>query len=124
MKVNKIIETVLYCDNVQEMFDFYQNVFNFEIIKADFPRGGFMWAGESVLGIFNRSMTSQDGQLPPHHGATGPQHFAFEIPDEKYDYWKNHLLKKSIPIEKEIIWPGRKNGAKSFSIVIFPPCIS
>ncbi len=114
MKINKIIETVIYCDNVEEMFDFYQDVFHFEVIQKSFPRGVFLRCGESVLAIFNRSMTSQEGQLPPHHGTKGAQHFAFEIPDNEYEEWKKLFAEKNIPIEKEITWSSRNNGARSF----------
>ncbi len=114
MKINKIIETVIYCDNVEEMFDFYQGIFDFEIVHKSFPRGVFFRCGESILAIFDRSMTSQEGQLPPHHGATGAQHFAFEIPDDEYEVWKNRFTEKGIEIEQEITWPTRNNEAKSF----------
>lgn len=114
MKINRIIETVIYCDNVEEMFDFYQDLFKFEVIQKSFPRGVFMRCGESILAIFDRSMTSQEGQLPPHHGATGAQHFAFEIPDDEYEEWKKFFLEKGISIEQEITWKSRNNGARSF----------
>ncbi len=114
MKINKIIETAIYCDNVEEMFDFYQSVFDFEVIQKSLPRAVFLKAGESILIIFNRSLTSQEGQFVPPHGVTGAQHFAFEAPDEEYDNWKKLFIEKGIPIEKEITWPERNNSARSF----------
>ncbi len=115
MKINKIIETVIYCDDVEEMLNFYQDIFNFEVMQKSLPRGVFLRCGESVLVIMNRSMTSQETQLPPHHGATGAQHFAFEIDDDEYDDWKQLFIDKGIEIEQEIDpWPGYANGAKSF----------
>jgi len=112
MKINKIIETVLYCDDVKEMLDFYQDLFNFPANKH-LPRSVFLKCGENVLVIMNRSMTSQENQLPPHHGATGAQHIALEVEDSEYDEWKALFVKKGLPIEKEITWDGH-HGARSF----------
>jgi catechol-2,3-dioxygenase len=94
MKINKIIETVIYCDDVQEMFNFYQNVFNFEVMSKHFPRSVFLRCGESVLVIMNRSMTSEEGQLPPKHGTIGAQHFALEVDDDQYEDRKKLFLEK------------------------------
>ena len=114
MQINKIIEAAIYCDNVDEMSEFYQQIFGFEVAMNSSPRGIFLRAGESMLIIFNRSMTSQEDQMVPHHGVTGAQHFAFEIPDGEYDDWKKTLLDKGIEIEKEMSWSEEKNnGARS-----------
>lgn len=114
MKINKIIETVLYSDNVEEMATFYQKIFGFKILQKSLPRGVFLQAGESVLAIFNRSMTTEGNQIAPSHGTVGATHMALEVPDGEYDEWKNALSFNGIHIEQEIVWNSRNNGAKSF----------
>ena len=114
MKINKIIETVLYCDDVQEMLNFYQKFFGFEIMQKSLPRGVFLKCGESILAIFNRSMTRDGNQIAPSHSATGIQHMAFEIPDGEYEEWKNILIQKGLNIVQEITWESRNNNSKSF----------
>lgn len=113
MKINRIIETAIYCDDVPEMLEFYEKIFGFEVLGKFLPRLVFLKCGESLLAIFNRSMTSEAGQLAPHHGVTGAQHFAFEIDDNEYEDWKKHLIENGVEIEKEVTWPNRTNGAKS-----------
>jgi catechol 2,3-dioxygenase-like lactoylglutathione lyase family enzyme len=117
MKINKIIETVLYCDDVEEMLVFYQNLFDFEILQKSLPRGVFLKCGESVLAIFNRSMTREGNQVAPAHGATGVQHMAFEVPDGEYEEWKKIFTEKGIEIIQEVEWESRNNGAKSFYFI-------
>jgi catechol-2,3-dioxygenase len=114
MKINKIIETVLYCDDVKEMLDFYQNLFSFEILQESLPRGVFLKAGESVLAVFNRSLTIESNAVAPAHGTTGVHHMAFEIPDGEYEDCKKNLIEKGLQIEQEVEWTSRKNGSKSF----------
>ena len=115
MKISKISETAIYCDDVEEMLNFYQNLFAFPVIENSLPRAVFLQCGSNILAIFNRAMTAMPDQLPPAHGSTGPQHFALEISsDEEYDAWKARFLEKGVPIEQEIEWASRDNGAKSF----------
>jgi catechol-2,3-dioxygenase len=114
MKINKIIETVLYCDDVKQMLDFYQDFFGFEILQNSLPRGVFLKAGESVLAIFNRSMTLESNAVAPVHGTTGTHHMAFEIPDGEYEDCKKTLIEKGLQIEQEVEWTSRSNSSKSF----------
>ena len=44
MKINRVIETAIYCDNVQEMFDFYQKFPGIEVIAKYLPRSVFLRA--------------------------------------------------------------------------------
>lgn len=104
MKINKIIETALYCDDVASLAFFYQDILNFSLIREVSDRGAFLRAGDSVLIIFNRELTLPEGQRVPSHGANGVQHIAFEVDNGGLEEWKNHLIKKGISIEKEIFW--------------------
>jgi catechol 2,3-dioxygenase-like lactoylglutathione lyase family enzyme len=111
MKINRIIETAIYCDDVDEMLEFYQRIFNLKLLLNSSPRAVFLKCGEGVLIIFNRTMTSKKGQLVPHHGITGAQHFAFDINDTEYDAWKAKLMEEGVEIEKEFTWPSDRNNA-------------
>lgn len=114
MKISKIAEVSLYCDDVKPMLDFYQELFNFPVMMNSLPRSVFLEVGDNVLAIFNRSMTSMPTQMPPHHGANGVIHMAFEASsDDEYEEMKKLFIQKNIPIEKEIAWESH-GGSKSF----------
>lgn len=107
LKINRVIETVLYCDDVSEMLSFYQEIFNFKLLMESSERGAFLSAGESVLILFNRTLTSVEGQKVPSHGASGVQHLAFEVDGGQLEDWKKYFNTKGIKIEKEIHWEHR-----------------
>lgn len=56
--------------------------------------------------VFNPEVTasSQDNEVPPH-GAIGPGHTAFAIPEEGLEEWRRHLQALGVKIEAEVVWP-------------------
>lgn len=111
MKVNRIIETAIYCDSVPEMVPFYRHVFGFELLFDLSERGAFLKCGSSVLIIFNRALTSLRDHKVPSHGSTGPGHIALEIDNDTADGWRKELAEKGVAIEKDMVW--EHSGATS-----------
>jgi len=104
MKINKIIETAIYCDDVAEMVNFYKTVLGLELLRESSERSAFFSCGESVLVIFNRSSSVGEGRFAPSHGAVGAGHIALEVDNGTLENWKKIFEENSIAIEKEISW--------------------
>ena len=110
MKFLKIKETCLYVQNLERAKDFYEKVLDLPLISYVNDKHIFFQAGESVLLLFNPD-DSKHKERPPAHYGQGKQHFAFEVPHEKYDEAKKWILSKGISITDEVTW---KSGTKSF----------
>ncbi|MCB0825414.1 MAG: VOC family protein [Armatimonadetes bacterium] len=106
----KILETVLYGENLAECLDFYSGILGLEVISYDEARDIFLKLDDSVLIIFKASKTLiPDAGVPPH-GTTGQGHIAFRASHEELDAWEKKLNATGIKIIQSITW---KNGAKS-----------
>ena len=104
MKINGILETILYGKNLNELADFYKNILGFEEVARTEGRNVVLSCGTSALVLFNPEASINKGGLFPYHGTNGPGHIAFLIKDEELTNWKTHLEKHNIKIEKEHIW--------------------
>src|SRR5262249_21382169 len=110
LRIQAIIETAIYVDDLQATDTFYRTVLGLPVISKEPGRHVFFQAGDaSVLLAFLAEATLRGDQLPPH-GATGPGHFALGIEAEAFDGWRKHLHSHRVSIEKEVEWP---RGGKS-----------
>lgn len=108
-KITGVLETCLYCDDVQAARAFYERVFGLTPMVIE-ERIVALNAGPGhVLILFKRGGTQSPvpvaGSFIPPHDGSGPQHFAFAIADESYDDWKEHLGREGVAVESEIEWP-------------------
>ncbi len=107
----RILETVLYADDLGAARSFYVDVLLLEEISFDATRDLFLMAEGSVLIIFKASRTKiPDSGVPPH-GTEGVGHVAFSASADEVEAWMARLASHSIEIIKEINW---KDGARSF----------
>jgi catechol 2,3-dioxygenase-like lactoylglutathione lyase family enzyme len=104
MKIQKILETALYVNDIDQAEKFYTEVLNFEKIDKTPGRDLFLKCGETVLILFNPEQTKIDSGKVPTHGAVGPCHIAFGISDTEFPYWVDRLATHNIPIERTIDW--------------------
>src|SRR5438132_7132648 len=105
MKIQAIIETAIYVENLDAAEDFYRRVLGLRVIRKEPGRHVFFQVGEShVLLAFRADATLKGGPLPPH-GTTGPGHFALGIERQSLDVWRQHLEAQGVAIEKEVEWP-------------------
>jgi catechol 2,3-dioxygenase-like lactoylglutathione lyase family enzyme len=105
LKINTVVETAIYADDLDLAERFYTDVIRLTVIGKEPDRHVFFRVGEaSVLLIFRASATLDGDPFPPH-GATGPGHFALGIDREALEPWRAALLAKGIAIEKEAVWP-------------------
>ena len=105
MRIQAIIETAIYVDDLQATETFYGTVLGLWVIGKEPGRHVFFQVGEaSVLLAFLAESTLSGDHLPAH-GASGPGHFALGIEAKSFDAWRKLLNSHKILIEKEVTWP-------------------
>lgn len=110
-----IMETCLCADDLEAARQFYESLFDLEIVDFQPDRHLFFRCGNGMLLLFDSAHTSVihtevDGQPMPLHGTTGAGHVALRVPPEEIDRWRGRLASAGVAIESEIRWP---NGAHS-----------
>ncbi|MGR1580623.1 VOC family protein [Thalassobius sp. S69A] len=109
-----ILESALYCSDLDAAQSFYETVLNLPLISRLGQRHAFFRLERGVLLLFNPDETCQPTQntaLPvPPHGAHGPGHLCFAATRIQIEAWRDRLTTHRIPIEAEFDWPG---GARS-----------
>lgn len=105
LKVENIVETAAYVDNLDEAERFYRDVLGLELLGRESGRHVFFRAGDQdVLLLFNADTTLKGDHLPAH-GARGPGHFAFGIAADSLEAWRTRLAQHGVAIEQEQTWP-------------------
>lgn len=107
MKAGRILETVLYTEDLDSARNFYEGVLGLEVYSAVPQRFVFLRAGGDMLLIFNPQETKaqHSEKSPPAHGATGAGHVCFRASRDELEGWRKHFASNGITIEKEMDWP-------------------
>jgi catechol 2,3-dioxygenase-like lactoylglutathione lyase family enzyme len=107
MKVNQVLETCLYVDDLEQAEGFYSRVLGLTLFSKVAGRHVFFRCGRGVFLLFNPVRTSKpEGDMPvPTHGAHGPGHVSFAMTASDISAWREHLQQQQVPIEQEISWP-------------------
>lgn len=116
-RLNRIIETALYVDDLDRAHAFYESVFGLKSMLKTKTLFAYDIGGASVLLLFLRgasiqAQSSGRGSIPPHDGS-GPLHIAFAIDPETLDAWEEKLTRHGIPVEGRMAWD---RGATSLYI--------
>jgi catechol 2,3-dioxygenase-like lactoylglutathione lyase family enzyme len=105
LKIQAVVETALYVDDLDGAEDFYRTILGLRVMGKEPGRHVFFQAGEAgVLLAFRAEATLKGDPLPPH-GATGPGHVALGIEAASFDAWRALLQGHGVSIEKEVEWP-------------------
>ena len=109
MKVNKVVETSLYVDDVDRSRRFYAELFGFERLVEDDRFCALSVNAQQVLLLFRKRATLEPieipgGVIPPHDG-DGEMHLAFSIDAADLDGWRARLIGRGIGIESTVQWP-------------------
>ncbi len=101
-KLEHIVESALYVDDLPRSIRFYQEVFGFPIVSDFQERGCALHAGpQQILLLFrkgaSRAITS------PHDG-TGELHLAFAVAASELPAWESWLEQHGIAIEEKRRW--------------------
>lgn len=113
-RLNRIIETALYVDDLEHASAFYKNVLGLEVMLHTRTLHAYDVGGASVLLLFARgesreTQTSPGGSIPPHDGA-GPLHICFAVDADALAEWEDTLKQHRIAIEGRMSW---ERGGKS-----------
>lgn len=101
--LSRILETVLYAVDLAAAEKFYSDVLELPLLTKEPGRSLAYTVGVDMLLIFYAPESLKKTNLPAH-GASGPGHVAFEIDENEYETWKEHLTGSKVVIEKEVTW--------------------
>ncbi len=107
-RLNRIIETALYVDDLERARDFYENVLGLQSVLTTRTLFAYDVGGASVLLLFRRgeslqTQSSATGSIPPHDGS-GPLHIAFAVDEETLPGWEETLTRHGVAIEGRVSW--------------------
>ena len=108
-KLDGVIETALYVDDLDRARAFYQDALGLRAMNSDSRFLAFDVGGRSVLLLFHRGATLETvhlpgGTIPPHDGH-GPLHIAFAVTADALPEWERRLTEQGISIEARTAWP-------------------
>ncbi len=112
--IDRIYETVVYGDDLEEMTRFYTDVLGLRLVEGpDAVVAAFRVGPGSVLLVFNPSQSRVSGRAVPSHGAIGEGHIAFAVPDGTLGQWRDRFGSLRVAIEQEVTWNG---GSRSIYV--------
>jgi catechol 2,3-dioxygenase-like lactoylglutathione lyase family enzyme len=97
-------EAALYVDDLDAAERFWKRI-GLELLLRQPGRHAFFRAGRDMLLLFDAAAARKPGEVPSH-GAEGPGHVAFDVPDgAALDAWRDRLAALGVEIEQEHAWP-------------------
>ncbi len=106
MTINNVLETCLYVDDLPRAERFYCDVLGLALESRQEGRHLFFHCGRQMLLLFNPLASRESNDHFPPHGAFGPGHVAFGVPEADVAAWTERLKERGVAIEKTIDWPG------------------
>jgi len=108
VKLDRVIETCLYVDNLDRAGQFYEQVLGLSGLTRDARFRAYDVGGQNVLLLFQRGATLETvhmpgGTIPPHDGH-GPLHMAFAIGADALPHWEHRLRGRGVEIEGRTAW--------------------
>lgn len=112
-----MLEASVYAGDLAAARAFYAGALGLEVILDQPGRHVFFRCGTTVLLVFRPDATREPprpGALPvPPHGAEGPGHVCFAVPEAEMDAWADRLTGAGLVIESDFRWP---NGVRSLYV--------
>ena len=99
-----VLETCLYVDDLPRAEQFYCEVLQLKLLSRQAGRHAFFHCGRAMLLLFDARATAIESGVPPH-GAKGPGHVAFRVPEPELQAWERHLSACRVAVEKTVTWP-------------------
>ncbi|MEM7044432.1 MAG: VOC family protein [Pseudomonadota bacterium] len=108
--IDRVLETILYVDDLNAAETFYRDGLGLELYSRKDGLFAFFKLGDAMLLLFNPDAAAKNESIPAH-GAHGPGHACFAMPESELDAWRDRLTQFGVEIEQEVAWP---NGCQSF----------
>jgi len=107
-KLNAVLETALYVEDLERSVSFYKTIFEFETLSSDERLCALNVSNQQVLLLFLKGASTvvkvtSGGIIPPHDG-DGELHLAFSIAASELEQWENWLVENDIEIESQVKW--------------------
>jgi len=100
--IERVLETCLYARDLDAAERFYGSVLGLDRVSRVEGRHVFFRCGRQMVLIFQPEATAREETLA--HGATGPGHVAFAMPDGDLDDWRAYLEDEGVEIEAMKTW--------------------
>ena len=101
-KLQGVLETALYVDDVERAAEFYQRLFGFERMAGDARLQALSVLGKQVLLVCKRGASLALGATA--HDATGQQHLCFAVEAAELDRWEKWLAENKVEIIERRTW--------------------
>src|SRR5258708_27042974 len=112
MKLERVIETCLYVDDLDRAANFYEQVLGLTELTSDARFRAYDVGGQSVLLLFRRGATLATVRMPggtiPPHDRHGPLHLAFALAADELLPWEDRLPERDTALQGR---PPRSPGA-------------
>ena len=105
MKVEEILESCLYVDDLDAAEEFYGTVLGLRLYAKAEGRHVFFRCGWRMFLLFDPTATELPDSGVPAHGARGRGHVAFAISLQDVPGWKEWLDHHGVEVEQIVEWP-------------------
>lgn len=109
--LDRVLETVLYVDDLPAAERFYGAVLGLELDSRKEGAFAFYKVGAAMLLLFDPEAARAVRGGMPAHGASGPGHACFAVPEAALNPWRERLTAAGVEVEHEQAWP---RGGRSF----------
>lgn len=108
LKIERVIETVLYVRDLERAAAFYQRVLQLPAMVANERFRAYNINNQSVLLLFvaGDSLSGAHyprGYIPPHDGS-GPQHLGLAVSKAQLPLWEQQLAEHGVEIAGRMRW--------------------
>ena len=108
--IDRVLETILYVDDLAAAERFYGGVLGLGLDSRKEGVFAFYRVGDGMLLLFDPAASRRSRGVPAH-GATGPGHACFAVPEAELGAWRARLEAAGVAVEHEQDWP---RGGRSF----------
>lgn len=108
-RVEGILETALYVEDLDRSERFYRQLFGFEPLVRDERLRALNVRDRDVLLLMARGAAAEDAEIPggtiPGSDARGQIHLAFRVTEEALPRWREELEDRGVELESRVRWP-------------------